>query len=373
MPANNDVVIYIGGFELPDKNAAAHRVLNNAKLLQNKYQIVFIGVDKSLSYNYDVLSTKTTVQGFSSFSVPYPKSKSEWVDYLCNVKSYIKIIEKYNHVAAIIMYNFQAVAMKKLMRYCKKNKIKCLADVTEWRSAKGEHIAYRVLKDSDTWYRMNVLHKKMDGLIVISEYLQNFYSSIRNIVRIPTLTDLREEKWTNNYVKSNDCLYMVYAGNPGFKDKLGVLVEAIVKIKRNCHLDVIGITKEQYLLMNPQHLNILSNNTKIIFHGRLSHLEALSYVKKANYSCFFRENDRVTKAGFPTKFAEAISCGTPVLTNKSSDIEQYFSSEKNGVCLKTLKVDDIVDAIEKLPSTLAVSNKTFDYVSFSSEMEKLEI
>lgn len=24
-------IVYIGGFEMPDKNAAAHRVLNNAK------------------------------------------------------------------------------------------------------------------------------------------------------------------------------------------------------------------------------------------------------------------------------------------------------------------------------------------------------
>ena len=34
MPENKGRVLYAGGFELPDRNAAAHRVLNNAKILK---------------------------------------------------------------------------------------------------------------------------------------------------------------------------------------------------------------------------------------------------------------------------------------------------------------------------------------------------
>ena len=35
-------IIYIGGFELPDKNAAAHRVLNNAKIIRELgYEVFF--------------------------------------------------------------------------------------------------------------------------------------------------------------------------------------------------------------------------------------------------------------------------------------------------------------------------------------------
>ena len=30
MPKEKGTVLYVGGFELPDKNAAAHRVVNNA-------------------------------------------------------------------------------------------------------------------------------------------------------------------------------------------------------------------------------------------------------------------------------------------------------------------------------------------------------
>ena len=38
-------IIYWGGFELPDKNAAAHRVMANAKLFrQFGYEVVFLGM-----------------------------------------------------------------------------------------------------------------------------------------------------------------------------------------------------------------------------------------------------------------------------------------------------------------------------------------
>lgn len=369
-----DTIVYIGGFELPDKNAAAHRVLNIAKLLKSeKKNIVFIGVDKDLPYNNDIFNTQKEVQGFLSFAVPYPQGNKEWLNYLTNIKSYIKVIEKLNNVKAIILYNFQAIAMRRLMSYCSNHSIKCYGDITEWRSAKGENIGYRILKDSDTWYRMHMLNKKLDGLIVISKYLKDYYNDCENIVYIPTLTDLSECKWEGIYEKSLECLYLVYAGNPGFKDKLDILIDSIKGIHRKYHLDVIGITLEQYLQKAFHHKEFLQNNKNIVFHGRLTHVETLQYIKKANYSCFFREDDRVTRAGFPTKFAEAVSCNTPVLTNKSSNIDTYFENGKNGICLSTLDVDEITNTLNTLPYVIPVIRDMFDYRKYFADIKELII
>ena len=42
-------VLYIGGFELPDKNAAAHRVISNAFLLRELgYEVSFIGISEDI-------------------------------------------------------------------------------------------------------------------------------------------------------------------------------------------------------------------------------------------------------------------------------------------------------------------------------------
>lgn len=364
------VILYIGGFELPDKNAAAHRVLSNAKIFRELgKKVVFIGVDKTLSWNSNILTTRMEVQGFDAYSLPYPKGSKSWLKYLTDIKDYVEICEKLGNVEMMILYNFQAIAMKRLMGYCKKKGIKCCADVTEWRSAKGEGVVYRILKDSDTWYRMHVLHKRLDGLIVISRYLENYYKDCKNVAYIPVLVDCSEKKWENNYEKSSDVLKLVYAGNPGRKDRLDKLIEGLDKVERKYLLDVIGISKEQYLNYYPEHSEILKRHTDIVFHGRMPHLETLDYVKRANYSCFFREDDRVSRAGFPTKFVEAISCGTPVITNKISDICEYMSTNKNGVLVGNMSEIEEDQHLRDLPYVMETQKELFDYIHYRSPIK----
>lgn len=358
-------IVYIGGFELPDKNAAAHRVLSNGKAFRELgYNVVFIDSSKDPDTSREILQTKKEHYGFETYSVRYPKGAKAWIKYLTDVKSYIKVIEKQQNVCMVILYNFQAIAMRKLLNYCKKKDIKCCADVTEWRSAKGEGVVYRLLKDSDTWYRMKVLHKKLDGLIVISSYLQKFYSDVKNVVRIPTLVDISEEKWKNPYSKSLDILKLVYAGNPGMKDKLDVLISALEHIKKPYILDIVGLTKEQFLRYYPEFEKKLDSNG-VVFHGRISHSETLNYVKQASFSCFFRDDDRVSNSGFPTKLAEALTCGTPVLTNRTSDIADYIG-ESNGILVDKISPKSIANALNSAQDEISIDSSMFDYHSFIS-------
>jgi len=366
-------IVYIGGFELPDKNAAAHRVINNSKAFRELgYKVVFIDASKDNNTSIDILKTKKEYFGFDTYSVPYPNRAKAWLNYLTDIKSFVKVIEKQHEVYMVILYNFQAIAMRKMMSYCKRKGIKCCADVTEWRSAKGEGIAYRILKDSDTWYRMKVLHKKLDGLIVISSYLKRYYSKQANVALVPTLVDTSEEKWNNPYKKSEDTLRLVYAGNPGLKDRLDILISALLKVDRSYVLDIVGVTKEQFLQYFPEFTDTISKNKDIIFHGRVSHREALDYVKRANYSCFFREKDRVSNAGFPTKLAEALTCGTPVLTNKTSDIGKYTNTSQ-GIVINDINDSSLIKGLTNAPYIMDVGISPFDYHSFIPRFRKFMI
>ncbi len=357
-------IIYIGGFELPDKNAAAHRVRTNAKILKKLgRKVVYIGVNRENK-------TKIFIDGNDeAFCIKYPKTKKEWINYLSNPQEYIQIIEKYDNVESIILYNFQAVIMNKLIRYCKKHDIKIYSDVTEWYSANGHGFIYKVLKGFDTWFRMRVLNRKVDGLILVSKYLMSYYKDVNNRIYLPILTDLNDIKWLNDYKKSHNKLMLVYAGNPGKKDEIKILINAIQQVKRPYHLDIVGISEEEYF-KNYNIEKISFDSSKIEFHGRLCHNDALNFIKKANYSIFFRENNRVTKAGFPTKFVEAISCKTPVITNKSSNINDYFNG-KNGLCIDSIDVDEISRAIERIPYECDTNESVFDYNNYIDQVANL--
>lgn len=329
-------IIYIGGFELPDKNAAAHRVLSNAKVLRKiGYNVVFIDVNKDIPFNKAIIDFSKSIHGFECWSIPYPKVNKQWIHYLCNIDYFIKVTKKYNDIKAVICYNYQSVAFIKIKKYCKRNNIKIIADCTEWYSTKGASFVFKIIKGLDSFLRMRIIQKRLDGAIVISDYLKKYYRKCENILYVPPLVDLSEEKWKESYERNDeDIIKLVYAGSPGRdKDKLNLLIESLSKISGdfNYILNVVGITKQQYLMDHKEHKDILYDlNNKIKFLGRLSHRESLKQVKISDFSVLIRENTRMVKAGFPTKFVESISCGVPVISTKVSDLENYIIDGVNG-------------------------------------------
>lgn len=133
-----------------------------------------------------------------------------------------------------------------------------------------------------------------------------------------------------------------YAGSPSAqKERLDIVIDAIEGISQdfNVVLRVVGITKEQYEKMYKR--VYIGKRTE--FLGRASHIKAIQEVKAADWSIIIRDNNKVVKAGFPTKVVESISCGTPVIANDFSNILDYLNDKNSIIC----KVDDLQSAIIK--------------------------
>lgn len=367
-----ETYLYIGGFELPDKNAAAHRVIGIAKIFRELgKEVVFVGVRKDGRKNLSFLSTKTDVYGFQAYSQAYPENNRMWIQYITSIRHYTEVVDKLGGVSGIICYNFPAAGLEKIRRYCKTKGIRSYADITEWYSVSGRPFAERLVKGMDIFFAMRVVHKRMDGLLVISRYLEHYYKHHNNVVCIPPLVDLSEEKWKNTSEKSVDLLKLVYAGSPGKKDRIDILIKALRGLRREYQLDVAGITEEEYLALYPEQAEWVRINEKIIFHGRLSHRETLELIKAANYSCFFRDVSRLTSAGFPTKLVEALSCGTPVLTNRTSDIGEYLTGGKNGILIEETSTEEISEALNHAAYKMDVDPERFSYLNYIPAIKTL--
>lgn len=323
-------ILYVGGFELPDKDAAAHRVYNNAKLLQSVgYNVILLDIDRSASGYKGVKSRTDSI--FEVWSHKFPYSTFSWFKYLTSIKNIVEIINKRKDIKAIICYNYQAIPLWKILKYAKKNGIKVIADCTEWHEDK------RLIKIIDTEFRMRYLHKKVDGVICISQYLEDYYSGYVNTTVVPPLVDINEKKWEtskNSQIPDSQVVSFIYSGRPGrHKDKLNHIIESMIEFKSSCEINftIVGITKDEYTEYYPEHTNIIEEMNNIVdFHGRVSHEESIALVKEADYQIFIRENKRVNNAGFPTKFVESMACGTPVITTKTSDLDKYLIEGKNG-------------------------------------------
>lgn len=77
----------------------------------------------------------------------------------------------------------------------------------------------------------------------------------------------------------------------------------------------------QLLLSTSFHKNVM-------FLRRVSQDLIPAYYKKADFMVLLRETNRKSMAGFPTKFAESMTVGVPVITNATSDLAKHVINGK---------------------------------------------
>jgi hypothetical protein len=323
-------IIYIGGFELPDKNAAAQRVLANAKILRDSgFEVVFIGITHD-SFVNKIEYIEHCYKGFDSYSLKYPNSYFQWMKYIFRFGVIAEIISKYANVDTIIAYNYPALSLLKLKNYAHHNGYKIIADCTEWYSIKNVCSKVKVLKAVDTFLRMRIIQKQLDGIIVISHYLRDYYHDIKNVVLIPPLVDVADPMWSiNGEDIGTEAVNFIYAGNPGkTKDNICSIVDCVCNLPKEykCKLFILGLKEEQFYQLYPK-FKRMPICSRVIFLGRCSHDKCLAYIKIADCSLIIRDGNRSNNAGFPTKFVEAMTLNTDVLATNISDLNYY---KKNG-------------------------------------------
>jgi glycosyltransferase involved in cell wall biosynthesis len=374
-------VLYIGGFELPDKNAAAQRVIANGKVFRDLgYSVYYLSPSRTIDNTRELNNTKAVFDGFTYYQVKYPARAIDWLLYLISINDVRKAISLLQNIKLIVAYNYPAVALLRLKKLCKTRGISLIADCTEWYMPQG-NIFIKMAKSTDTFLRMRFVQPQLDGVIAISRYLYDFYNDrMKNVIQLPPLVDLTSEKWAGVLQYEGAVIRLVYAGSPGTgtKDRIDVIIAALnivrKEIKNELLLNVIGLTKQQYLNNFSKQPTIQDIDKFVSFKGRLPHRDALNYVKNADYMIFVRDNNLANTAGFPTKFVEAFSCGTPILANVSSNLSDYLKNGEMGFVLDVANENSLVNSlkgplqlsrleINKIKSNVR-NSQLFDYRSY---------
>jgi len=364
-------IIYTGGFELPDKNAAAQRVLSNAKIFRDLgFNVVLVGIDKSLPSHTHIKETRSLVQGFETWAVPYPSGKKSWFKYITTSKPLEYIVAKFynNDLYGVICYNYPAIAQLRIRSFCQQKDALFIPDATEWYESSGGGVIFNIIKWLDTSLRMRYVHPKADGIITTSQYLTDFYRKRKCItVELPTLYDVSNLTYTAMENDRTDTIKLMYAGSAfnldridknrsNIKDRLDKIILMLHKVhqkRSNFVLDIFGLTRENYLSVFPEHTDILDELSNVItFHGRQPHTEIIKQIQKSDFTIFLRNIERVIEAGFPSKFSESISYGTPVICNMISNIQPYVKEGEN--CF-ILELDDLQAQVEKLLQILTLT------------------
>ena len=137
----------------------------------------------------------------------------------------------------------------------------------------------------------------------------------------------------------------IYAGRPfrddmkkndvgSMKDRVDLIFKVFSELKLegyNFILHIYGFSSVEFLNCVPEaRKNVETISESIIFHGHASNVEVLRTLKNCSFSILFRDNKRDTIAGFPTKVAESIAAGIPVIVSDVGDTSNYITEGVNG-------------------------------------------
>ena len=96
-------IIYVGAFEMPDRNAAAHRVSTIAKIFDSLgFRTVFLG---RAPENERFSGVRKSSFSDNVYEISAPASTKEWVKYMFDTSAIKSVCEKHSDVRMIILYD----------------------------------------------------------------------------------------------------------------------------------------------------------------------------------------------------------------------------------------------------------------------------
>jgi len=112
-----------------------------------------------------------------------------------------------------------------------------------------------------------------------------------------------------------------------------------------------------------------------VFKGRQPNELVLKRIAECDFSIFFRDETRVTLAGFPSKLAESISCGTPVVSNRMVSLEDYAQSAGLFISARGEELTLVKQVMDFSPTEInamkqrAYHSRTFDYRKYKEKLD----
>lgn len=340
-----------GLLKYPDGDGGAIRQEKLAKMMQKLgYDVLVIGMGKS-----------TDEKVFYLDGIAFTSFKRANDDKISKVLSHLQYWAKLKNVMehyqpdVVIMDDLGPIKTLRLKGYCKRNQIKLIHDSVEWYSpeqfARGKCSAGYIKKDLLNRYLID----KQCSVIAISSYLQKHFSNkgiaCVNIPIVVTSNDLCQEKHLHK-----DVVTFTYAGQPGKKDYLHIILESFAQLDENelykVRINIVGCDEEQILLNGtaPEILEKVKCHT--VYHGRVPHQRVLELLKETDFTVLMRSSyQRYAKAGFPTKMVESLSRSTPMICNLTSDMGQYLVDGYNALLVKDCDSKQLVETIRRALST----------------------
>lgn len=337
----------------PTGVAISSRMLNFGRLLRdagwNVHVITGHHVDSSIEIGKVYEIEGITYQVTSA-------RKPSGVDTFIGDRAFVKALKDYfaENKSDCVFMNATSEIFQTVASLCKKYNSKLYVEQCEWLDLSN----YKFGKADVRYLNTKNLRAKgfpgATGVVSISRLLNDHYKAIGvKTVRIPTILDIQNTQFSASIDNKDGNKHIVFAGSlGGSKELMKPIIEALAlneKYRKRITFDVYGPSREQIITNIGGSSDLLEKaGESVVIHGRIPQEKIPEVYAYSDYLIFVRPQRRSSDAGFPTKFAESMAVGTPVITNSTGDVGLYLMDGENGYLLTDNTTEAVCECFEKI-------------------------
>lgn len=270
----------------------------------------------------------------------------------------------------IFLYETNLVYRYWVTMWAKRKRVPIVVDVRDWYSTKD----VQTFRDKVSISTQNLLifkpSKQIQGAIVVSSILQEQFSrkSIQTL-RLPALMPSAGAKNLMPFDSEQvNPLVISFIGNAGSKDSKSVseLIYAANNWnnpEKKLEVHIVGpispvgepITEKPTI------------NSSIVWHQTIPRNQAIEVLENSHFTTLIRPSERYSNSGFPSKVAESLLHGVPVIANLTSDLSEHLIKGFNFIELDNTEVGCLLNALNIYSKNSTVFNK----LKISREADKV--
>lgn len=237
----------------------------------------------------------------------------------------------------VVLYGAHLGYMARLLPLCRRLKIPLVLDLVEWYDGKqlpgGRLGPFTIANEVSMRYAV----PQADGAIAISKYLSDYYSARgMNVTRVPPLFDADPLLRPAQFRDSNHKLNVCYAGSPGVKEDLATIAAALkLAASENVEffIHVVGVSQGEFEALTS--IKQSESHDWLRCYGRVPNSIAREIVARSDFSMVVRNPaPRFVRAGFPSKVAESLALGTPLMCNIFSDLHEVLVDGRDSILIE---------------------------------------
>ncbi|MEK9940344.1 MAG: hypothetical protein VW548_05195, partial [Methylotenera sp.] len=259
------MIIIVGGFNLPFRNASAVRAVGMAQLFKSLgHDVLILGKFESIPDNHR--DECQIIEGINCRDIRQPFIRKQFSSYVRSADSISAVIDYYgaDNVLMVVAYNYPAIGAYSLIKACRKYAVAPVLDCTEWHGWEGRKILRNLWRQFGVMVRLYLLTRLADNVICASSFLQKKLPE-QNTLLLPFVIDTSHAKWIRkpSAKTSSEQIRFVYSGSPGigfYKDALPNMLTAFDSLaadgfKFECV--IAGLTEAEYVSAIPEHHSLV--------------------------------------------------------------------------------------------------------------------